>query len=48
MLELIPARCGTVYGDLVALLTICKDFPIGYNRDLQEDKRISVPRRTTR
>src|SRR5213079_1956412 len=26
--------------DLVALLTILKGLPIGYNRDLQEDKRI--------
>lgn len=40
MLELIRGRCGTVYGDLVSLLTICKGLPIGYNRDLQEDKRI--------
>jgi argininosuccinate lyase len=40
MLELIRGRCGTVYGDLVALLTICKGLPIGYNRDLQEDKRV--------
>ncbi len=40
MLELIRGRCGCVYGDLMALLTICKGLPIGYNRDLQEDKRI--------
>lgn len=40
MLELIRGRCGAVYGDLVALLTICKGLPIGYNRDLQEDKRV--------
>lgn len=40
MLELIRGRCGNVYGDLVALLTILKGLPIGYNRDLQEDKRI--------
>jgi argininosuccinate lyase len=39
MLELIRGRCGTVYGNLVALLTILKGLPIGYNRDLQEDKR---------
>ena len=39
MLELIRGRCGNVYGSLVALLTICKGLPIGYNRDLQEDKR---------
>ena len=29
-----------VYGDLFALMTILKGLPIGYNRDLQEDKRI--------
>ena len=40
MMELIRGRCGLVYGDLVALLTILKGLPIGYNRDLQEDKRI--------
>jgi argininosuccinate lyase len=39
VLELIRGRCGAVYGHLVALLTICKGLPIGYNRDLQEDKR---------
>jgi argininosuccinate lyase len=39
MLELIRGRCGNVYGNLVALLTICKGLPIGYNRDLQEEKR---------
>jgi argininosuccinate lyase len=40
MLELIRARCGNVYGGLFALMTILKGLPIGYNRDLQEDKRI--------
>lgn len=39
MLELIRGRCGNVYGHLMALLTICKGLTIGYNRDLQEDKR---------
>ena len=39
MLELIRGRTGGVYGQLMALLTICKGLPIGYNRDLQEDKR---------
>ena len=39
MLELIRGRCGAVYGHLMALLTVCKGLPIGYNRDLQEDKR---------
>ncbi len=46
MLELIRGRCGNVYGDLFALATILKGLPIGYNRDLQEDKRI-VFRATT-
>jgi argininosuccinate lyase len=40
MLELIRGRSGNVYGDLFALMTILKGLPIGYNRDLQEDKRI--------
>ena len=39
MLELIRGRCGNVYGNLMALLTICKGITVGYNRDLQEDKR---------
>ncbi len=39
MLELIRGRCGNVYGHLMALLTMCKGITIGYNRDLQEDKR---------
>ncbi len=34
------SSCGNVYGDLFALMTILKGLPIGYNRDLQEDKRI--------
>lgn len=39
MLELIRGRCGNVYGNLVAMLTMVKGTPIAYNRDLQEDKR---------
>ena len=39
MLELIRGKCGGVYGNLMALLTLLKGMPIGYNRDLQEDKR---------
>ncbi len=39
MLELIRGKTGTVYGSLMALLTMCKGITIGYNRDLQEDKR---------
>jgi hypothetical protein len=39
MLELIRGRSGNLIGSLVSLLTIVKGLPIGYNRDLQEDKR---------
>lgn len=39
MLELIRGKAGGVYGSLIALLTMLKGLPIGYNRDLQEDKR---------
>ena len=38
MLELIRGKTGTVYGALVAMLTIMKAQPSTYNRDLQEDK----------
>ncbi|MDO4518511.1 MAG: argininosuccinate lyase, partial [Bacillota bacterium] len=38
MAELIRGKSGRVYGDLMALLTICKGLPMAYNKDLQEDK----------
>lgn len=38
VLELIRGKCGRVYGDLAALLTMMKGQPLAYNRDLQEDK----------
>ncbi|MCD6175085.1 MAG: argininosuccinate lyase [Planctomycetes bacterium] len=38
MLELIRGKTGTVYGSLMAILTILKAQPSTYNRDLQEDK----------
>jgi len=38
MLELIRGKTGLVYGSLMAMLTILKGQPSGYNRDLQEDK----------
>jgi len=38
VLELIRAKAGSVYGSLMAMLTILKAQPTGYNRDLQEDK----------
>lgn len=36
--EISRGKTGRVYGDLVALLTLCKGLPLTYNRDLQEDK----------
>lgn len=36
--ELIRAKTGRVYGDLMALLTVLKALPLTYNKDLQEDK----------
>jgi argininosuccinate lyase len=38
VLELMRAKTGSVYGSLIAMLTILKGQPSGYNRDLQEDK----------
>ncbi len=38
VLELIRGKTGSVYGSLMAMLTILKGQPSGYNRDLQEDK----------
>ncbi|HIJ60872.1 MAG TPA: argininosuccinate lyase [Nitrospirae bacterium] len=36
--ELIRAKTGRIYGNLIALLTIMKALPLTYNRDMQEDK----------
>ncbi|NPA33088.1 MAG: argininosuccinate lyase [Aquificae bacterium] len=38
VLELIRAKTGRLYGNLIALLTVLKALPMAYNRDLQEDK----------
>lgn len=38
VMELMRGKTGTVYGALIAMLTILKGQPSGYNRDLQEDK----------
>ncbi|MCP4610801.1 MAG: argininosuccinate lyase [Planctomycetes bacterium] len=38
LLELMRAKTGLVYGSLMAMLTILKGQPSGYNRDMQEDK----------
>jgi argininosuccinate lyase len=36
--ELVRAKSGRVFGDLMAQLTMMKALPLAYNRDLQEDK----------
>jgi argininosuccinate lyase len=36
--ELVRAKTGRAYGNLMALLTVLKGLPLAYNRDLQEDK----------
>ena len=38
MAELVRGKCGRVYGDLMALLTVLKGLPLAYNKDMQEDK----------
>ncbi len=37
--ELVRGKCGRVYGNLMAMLTIMKGLPLSYNRDMQEDKQ---------
>jgi len=36
--ELLRGKCGRVYGDLIALLTVMKGTPLAFNKDFQEDK----------
>jgi len=38
MAELIRGKTGSVYGNLMALLSIMKGLPLAYNKDMQEDK----------
>jgi len=38
VLELVRGKCARVVGDLQAILVLMKGLPLGYNRDLQEDK----------
>lgn len=37
-LELVRGKTGRVYGNLIALLTVMKGLPLGYGKDMQEDK----------
>ncbi|MBM7096089.1 argininosuccinate lyase [Bacillus sp. H-16] len=36
--ELLRAKTGRVYGNLMSLLTVLKGLPLAYNKDMQEDK----------
>ncbi|MBR4223661.1 MAG: argininosuccinate lyase [Oscillospiraceae bacterium] len=36
--ELIRGKTGRVYGDLTTLLSMMKNLPLAYNKDMQEDK----------
>ncbi len=38
MAELVRGKCGRVYGNLMATLTMLKGLPLAYNKDMQEDK----------
>ncbi len=38
--ELARAKAGLLLGDLLSLLTLLKNLPTAYNRDLQEDKPV--------
>jgi argininosuccinate lyase len=40
-LELVRGKCGKVVGLLTGWLTSMKGLPLGYNKDLQEDKAIA-------
>ncbi|RMG56127.1 MAG: argininosuccinate lyase [Acidobacteria bacterium] len=37
-LELVRGKAGRVFGHHLAMLTVMKGLPLGYNKDLQEDK----------
>jgi len=41
-LELIRARSATIYGNLMASLTMMKALPTSYNRDMQLDKEMLI------
>ncbi|WLD93624.1 argininosuccinate lyase [Alkalihalobacillus sp. AL-G] len=36
--ELLRAKTGRTYGNLIGLLTVLKGLPLAYNKDMQEDK----------
>ena len=40
--ELVRGKTGRVYGALMSLLTTMKGIPLAYNKDMQEDKELSL------
>ena len=40
--ELVRGKTGRVYGALVSILTTMKGLPLAYNKDMQEDKELTL------
>ena len=40
--ELVRGKTGRVYGALVSILTTMKGIPLAYNKDMQEDKELTL------
>lgn len=41
--ELMRGKSAQVFGSLLSMLTLMKALPLAYNKDMQEDKSISLP-----
>ena len=41
--ELMRGKVASVFGSLLSMLTLMKALPLAYNKDMQEDKAISLP-----
>ncbi len=41
--ELMRGKAASVFGTLLSMLTLMKALPLAYNKDMQEDKVISLP-----
>ena len=41
--ELMRGKTAQVFGSLLSMLTLMKALPLAYNKDMQEDKAISLP-----
>ncbi len=41
--ELMRGKTAQVFGSLLSMLTLMKALPLAYNKDMQEDKTISLP-----